>query len=120
MKKKVVRLGRFFAFIIGLLTLLWQVIQVANGNFKNLFFTPDILLGLGLILASLVRPRIKAILALIIAYAFSSGVFATATFGGLLVGSYDFGAFTTTLALIPCIIFLALLPREVQKNPQLN
>ena len=120
MKKKVVRLGRVFAFVIGLLTAVWQVMQVANGNFRNLFFTPDILLGVGLILASLVKPGNNAILALIIAYAFSSGVFATATFGGLLVGSYDFGAFTTTLALIPCIIFLALLPRELQKTPQLN
>lgn len=118
MKKKNFLWARIIGFIIGLLTLLWQVMQIAQGNFQNLFFIPDIMLGAALISASLVRTNRNGVLYLLLAYAFSVGVFGTATFGGLLTGTYDFGAFTTTVALVPCIIFIVLLSKETIKKPQ--
>ncbi len=118
MKKKDFLAARIIAFAIGLLTLLWQVMKIAQGNFQNLFFIPDIILGIALIAASLVKINNNGVLYLLLAYVFSVGVFGTATFGGLLTGTYDFGAFTTTVALIPCIIFIVLLSKETMKKPQ--
>ena len=113
------RTARTFAFIIGSLTVLWQIMQVVEGNFRNLFFPTDLILGAALMITALLKPTIKNQLLLLAAYAFSVGVFATATLGGMLVGSYNFGAFTTTIALVPCSIFLVLLAKNLNAERQL-
>lgn len=114
-----IKTARIFAFVIGSLTVLWQVLQVVDGNFRNLFFPSDLLLGVALMITALLKPSSKNLLLLLAAYAFSAGVFATATLGGILVGSYDFGAFTTTVALVPCFVFLVLLAKDLNKVKQL-
>jgi peptidoglycan/LPS O-acetylase OafA/YrhL len=97
------KLVRILAFITGLLTLGWQIMQVAQGNAKNLFLIPDIILGIVLMVAAVLKPEGKNISWLIAALGYACGVFATATFGGLTMGTYDFGAFTTTVGLVPCL-----------------
>lgn len=106
-----IRLARVFALSIGGLTLLWQAWEVINGRLFNQFLIADVLLGLGLIVAALLRNRLYSSLAMLIAYAYSVGVFMVATTGGLLMSKYDFGAFTTTLGLVPCSLFTVFLCR---------
>jgi peptidoglycan/LPS O-acetylase OafA/YrhL len=94
---------RILTFITGLLTLGWQIMQIAKGNAKNLFLIPDIILGIVLMVAAVLKPEGKNISWLIATLGYACGVFATATFGGLIMGTYDFGAFTTTVGLVPCL-----------------
>jgi hypothetical protein len=94
---------RIITFLVGLLTLVWQGMQVANGKAQNMFFIADIFLGAFLIASAILKPIEKNISWLMVALAYASGVFSTATFGGLTMGTYNFGAFTTTLGLIPCL-----------------
>jgi peptidoglycan/LPS O-acetylase OafA/YrhL len=97
------KLVRIVTFIIGLLTLGWQFMQIAQGKIKNLFLIPDIILGILLMMVALLNPEGKNVKWLITALGYACGVFATATFGGLTMGTYNFGAFTTTLGLLPCL-----------------
>lgn len=106
-----IRSARIFAALIGGLTLMWQGGEVLNGELLNRFLVADIILGLLMIVAAALPRRYDSVLAMLVAYAYSSGVYAVATTGGLLLGSYDFGAFTTTLGLVPCAIFVILLSR---------
>jgi peptidoglycan/LPS O-acetylase OafA/YrhL len=94
---------RITTFLVGILTLVWQVVQVANGKAQNMFFVADIILGIALMATALLKPTDKNTIWLIAALGYACGVFATATFGGLTMRTYNFGAFTTTLGLIPCL-----------------
>jgi peptidoglycan/LPS O-acetylase OafA/YrhL len=94
---------RILTFITGLLTLAWQVIQIINGKAQNVFLVADIILGILLIAVALMKPEPQKKSWLIAALGYACGVFATATFGGLTMGTYNFGALTTTLGLIPCL-----------------
>ncbi len=104
-----IRIARIFAFIIGTLTLIWQLVQIVTGNAINQFLIPDLLLGIALVGASFLTPTQRGVSLLLAAFGFTAGVFAVATFGGLLTQTYDFGAFTTTIGLIPSTIFMFLL-----------
>jgi hypothetical protein len=97
--------AKVVAIIVGALTLAWQVLQIINGKAINMFLIADIILGIALIAAALKANTKNGEIYLLIAFAFSAGVFATATFGGLTMGTYNFGAATTTLALIPCLFY---------------
>ncbi|MDX2061858.1 MAG: hypothetical protein SFY70_02235 [Bacteroidia bacterium] len=105
-------LARIFGGIIGGLTLAWQGWQVALGEAQNFFFIPDVLLGIFLVVASLRNESPRAVAGLLWAYGYTTGVFATATFGGLLMGTYDFGAATTSVGLVPSICFSVLLAQQ--------
>ncbi len=104
-----IRLARSFAFLIGSLTLVWQAWEVSQGRLFNQFLVADIILGILLMVAAGLPNRFNSVLTMLIAYAYSCGVFMVATTGGLLLSTYDFGAFTTTLGLIPCSVFTILL-----------
>jgi peptidoglycan/LPS O-acetylase OafA/YrhL len=106
------KLVRILAFTTGLLTLAWQLIQLAKGNGQNIFLIADIILGFVLIVTALLKPNDKNISLLIAALGFACGVFATATFGALTMGAYNFGAFTTTAGLIPCFASLLWLIKK--------
>ena len=112
-----ITVARVLAVITGSLTLLYQFMEVLNGNAKNLFLVGDIVLGIVLIAAAFARPVASRPLYLLAAFAYTSGVFMIATFGGLVVGTYDFGAFTTTIGLVPSLAMVVLLLRHqfVQK-----
>jgi hypothetical protein len=105
------RLARIFAFLIGGLTLLYQVGEVLSGRLFNQFLVADLVLGILMIAAAGVPNRFNSVLAMLVAYAYACGVFMVATTGGLLISRYDFGAFTTTVGLFPCSIFTVLLSR---------
>lgn len=104
-----VKLARVFAFLVGGLTLVWQGWEVISGRLFNQFLIADIILGIFLIAAAMLPNRFHSALAMLVAYAYSGGVFVVATTGGLLLSKYNFGAFTTTLGLISCSIFVVLL-----------
>ncbi|MEM7575452.1 MAG: hypothetical protein AAF433_21290 [Bacteroidota bacterium] len=104
--------ARILAILIGSLTLLYQVMEIANGNALNFFLVGDIILGIVLIAAAFTQPVARRPLYLLTAFAYTSGVFMIATFGGLVVGTYDFGAFTTTVGLIPALAMVVLLLRH--------
>ncbi|WP_287127479.1 hypothetical protein [Candidatus Cyanaurora vandensis] len=106
-----INLARFFALLIGGLTLVWQGWEVISGRLFNQFLAADIILGIFMIIAAVLPNRFNSALAMLAAYAYSCGVFMVATTGALLLSKYDFGAFTTTLGLIPCSIFVVLLNR---------
>jgi peptidoglycan/LPS O-acetylase OafA/YrhL len=110
------KLVRILVFSIGLLTLTWQLIEVIKGNIQNIFFIVDILLGIALIVTATLKPNAINTSWLNAALGFACGVFATATFGGLTMGTYNFGAFTTTVGLIPCLATLLWINRK-QKTP---
>lgn len=100
---------RTIALIVGIGTLLWQVIQLVNGNAQNMFFVADIIFAGALAIAALIKNKPKAIAAMQVAFSGLAGVFAVATFGALTMGTYAFGPFTTTVGLLlclPCIFFL--------------
>jgi peptidoglycan/LPS O-acetylase OafA/YrhL len=111
-KKYNMKLVRILAFITGLLTLAWQVIQVVKGNGQNIFLVADIILGIALMVTALLKPTDKNISWLMAALGFACGVFATATFGALTMGTYNFGAFTTTVGLLPCLASLMWLIKK--------
>ncbi|MBW4558337.1 MAG: hypothetical protein KME59_20900 [Trichormus sp. ATA11-4-KO1] len=106
-----IRLARVFSLLIGGLTLIWQGWEVVNGRLFNQFLIADIILGIFMIIAAVLPNRFKSVLTMLVAYAYSGGVYMVATTGGLLLSEYNFGAFTTTLGLFPCIIFVILLSR---------
>ena len=97
-KSNLISVARVLAVITGSLTLLYQLMEVLNGNAKNLFLVGDIILGIVLIAAAFARPVARRPLYLIAAFAYTSGVFMIATFGGLVVGTYDFNLVKTGAA----------------------
>lgn len=103
--------ARVFAYIVGGLTLLYQVLEVSSGNLTNRFLVADIILGVGLIAAAVVPARLAASLAMLAGYSYAAGVFVSATTGGLLQAEYDLGAASTTVGLVPCVVFIVLLGR---------
>ncbi len=103
---------RIIAFLTGFLTLAWQVLQIVKGNGMNIFLIPDIILGIVLMITSFLKPIGSNVNWFIAALAYSCGVFATATFGGLLMNTYNFGAFTTTLGLVPCLFSIIWIIRK--------
>jgi hypothetical protein len=108
--------ARIIGFITGLLTLAWQVIQIMNGKGENIFLVADIILGIFLIISSLVNETKNGSLYLLLAYTYSAGVFSVATFGNLTIGTYNFGAFTTTLGLVPSVIFMVLISKHILRK----
>jgi peptidoglycan/LPS O-acetylase OafA/YrhL len=94
---------RIIAFSTGLLTLVWQIMQIANGKGQNIFLIADIILAIVLMATALLKPEGKNVTWLIAALGFACGVFSTATFGGLTMDTYNFGAFTTTVGLLLCL-----------------
>ncbi len=106
------KLVRILAFSVGLLTLVWQIVQITNGKGQNIFLIADIILGIVLMITAFLKPNHNNANWLIAALGFACGVFATATFGALTMGTYNFGAFTTTLGLVPCFISLLWLIRK--------
>ncbi len=108
---KMISSAKIIGAIIGLLTIAWQIMQIVNGKAFNMFLIADFILGIALILAAISKVKKNQPLYLLMAFMFSAGVFATATFGGLMTNTYNFGAITTTLALIPCVIYSVLLAK---------
>jgi peptidoglycan/LPS O-acetylase OafA/YrhL len=106
------KLVRILAFSTGILTLVWQILQIVKGNGQNIFLIADIILSVLLMVTALLKPNAKNTSLLIIALGFACGVFATATFGGLTMGTYNFGAFTTTVGLAICLASLLWLIRN--------
>jgi CDP-diglyceride synthetase len=106
------KIVRVIAFVTGLLTLAWQMIQIAKGNGQNIFLIADIILGMVLMATAWLKPNGKNTSWLIAALGYTCGVFATATFGALTMGTYNFGAFTTTAGLVPCLASLLWLIRN--------
>lgn len=106
------KIVRVLTFITGFLTFAWQVLQVIQGNGKNLFLVPDIILGILLVAVAFLKPTVDNEKWLIAALSYACGVFATATFGGLVMDTYDFGAFTTTVGLVLCLLSIIWLIRK--------
>jgi peptidoglycan/LPS O-acetylase OafA/YrhL len=106
------KIVRILAFATGLLTLAWQVLQIVNGKGQNIFLIADIILSFALMATAFLKLSDRNISWLQAALGFSCGVFATATFGGLTMGTYNFGAFTTTVGLVVCFVSLVWLIRK--------
>jgi peptidoglycan/LPS O-acetylase OafA/YrhL len=106
------KLVKILAFSTGLLTLVWQIMQVANGKGQNIFLIADIILGIALMVTASLKTNDKNTSWLNAALGFACGVFATATFGALTMSTYNFGAFTTTVGLVPCLASLVWLIRN--------
>ena len=104
---------RIVAILVGFGTVLWQVMQWQSGNWQNMFFWPDILVGLFLGGAAFLKgPRLPALL-MLAGFGLMAGIYSVATLGTLTMGTYDFGAFTTTVGLIACLPAMAWLVKRL-------
>ena len=89
--------------VVGVATFIWQMIELMNGNARNMFFAADIIFAVALVAAALIKHDAKASAAMLVAFSGMAGVYAVATFGALTTGTYAFGPFTTTVGLIACL-----------------
>ena len=103
------KIVRVVAVLVGFGTVLWQVLQWQSGNWQNMFFWPDIIVGLFLGGAAFIRQERKAALLMLAGFGLMAGIYSVATLGTLTLGAYDFGAFTTTVGLVFCLPAMAFL-----------
>ena len=104
---------RIVAVLVGLGTVLWQVMQWQSGNWQNMFFWPDIIVGLFLGFAAFVKVERWASILMLVGFAGMAGIYSVATLGTLTMGAYDFGAFTTTVGLVFCLPAIWVLVRRL-------
>ena len=107
---------RIFAAGIGASTWAWQIYQIASGHTSNMFLVADIILGAFLIAAALMKPGKSTDAVLLSAFSYATGVYFVPTFGSIVTNNYDFGAFTTTIGMIPSAIISALLIHNLRQS----
>ena len=105
------KLIRIVAILVGLGTVAWQGLQWSQGNAQNMFFIPDIIVGLYLGAAGML-PKVRAALIHMFAgFGLMSGIYLVATLGTWTVtGGLDAGAISTLVGLVftlPAMIWIA-------------
>ncbi len=101
---------RIIAILVGLGTIAWQIMQWSGGNAQNMFFLPDILVGLYLAAAALFRDVRRAMLHMFAGFGLMSGIYLVVTLGTPWVEeTFSVAANSTLLGLIftlPCMVWL--------------
>ena len=98
------RRARTTAAALGLAVLAWQVGNAARGRFVHPFLVADLILGVGLIVASAWPGRRGPALAIFAGFAALGGVFLAASTGRALLGGFDVGTGLAGLGIVPCLV----------------
>ncbi len=101
---------RIIAILVGLGTIAWQMSELAAGRADNMFFLPDIVVGLFLAGSALIRPERRAQVLMLCGFGLMSGIYSVATLGQLWLGALDAGGISTAVGLaftLPSMAWLA-------------
>ena len=119
MSDKTLAVIRIITFLVGFLTVAWQILQAVTGNVSNAFFIPDLVVGVPLTLATL-WPSTQTSFTIIelvwlIGLSSMSGIYLVASFGALSLGEYtdDVGPATTSIGLVVCIPCMVILSKRI-------
>ena len=123
MSDKTLAVIRIITFLVGFLTVAWQILQATSGNVANAFFIPDLIVGVPLMIATLWPKSTKTSFTIIelvwlIGLSSMSGVYMVASFGALSLGEYtdDVGPATTSIGLVVCTPCMVILTKRILKR----
>ena len=106
---------RVLTFLIGFLTVAWQILQAATGNWANAFFFPDLIVGVPLTIASFFAASFKVELSWLIGLSSMSGIYLVSAVGAATEGMFtdSWGPTSTAIGLFVCFPFMYILSKRL-------
>ena len=115
MSQRILLTIRIVTFLVAFLTVAWQILQAATGNWDNAFFFPDLVVGIPLTVVTFYPANFFIELSWLIGLSSMAGVYLVSCVGALTVGEYtdSFGPLTTTVGLVACIPCMLILSQRL-------
>ena len=95
---------RVVTFLVGFLTVAWQILQAATGNWANAFFFPDLIVGVPLTIATFFSASFVVELSWLVGLSSMSGIYLVSAIGAATEGMFtdSWGPTTTAIGLVAC------------------